>query len=379
MMHRLFKTRLFFVVFSLGLFFLIPSPGLAAAPIRIGVYLPMTGPVAAFGQMEWAGIQVAHEMRPTVLGARVELVLVDEKSDRIEAANAVSRLLKKEKVQAIIGAATSSNTMAGAVLSEKARIPMISPTATLPLVTQNKKYMFRVCFIDSFQGQAAARFAYHNLKARRVALIVDRAQDYCVGLANYFKRAFAALGGKVVSMAYCQTGDQDFSAQLTSILSAKPDLLYLPNYYTEDALIARQAAELGFKVPVLSADGAQAPELIKIGGQAVEGVYLLAHFAPEGAITSLAREFMPAFRKSRQEVASGFHALGADAYFVLLDAIKRAGTTDGAAIRAALASTRDFGGVSGVISIGPDGNALKSAVILQVSGGQFKYLTVVKP
>ncbi|MEW6327760.1 MAG: ABC transporter substrate-binding protein [Thermodesulfobacteriota bacterium] len=360
------------------LLFFLPSSSLASEPIRIGVYLPMTGPVAAFGQMEWAGIQTAHQMRPTVLGRQVELVLVDEKSDRIEAANAVSRLLKKEKVQAIIGSATSSNTMAGAALSEKAKIPMVSPTATLPLVTQNKKYVFRVCFIDSFQGEAAARFAYRNLRARRVAVIVDRAQDYCVGLASYFKRAFTHLGGKVVSMAYCQTGDQDFSAQLTSILASQPGLLYLPNYYTEDALIVRQAQELGLNVPVLSADGAQAPELIKIGGKAVEGLYLLAHFAPEGATTPLAKEFMESFKKSREET-SGFHALGADAYFVLLDAIKRAGCTNGDAVRTALASTRGFGGVSGVITIGPDGNAVKSAVILQVRGGQFRYLTIVKP
>ncbi|MDP2992013.1 MAG: ABC transporter substrate-binding protein, partial [Deltaproteobacteria bacterium] len=306
-------------------------------------------------------------------------VLVDEKSDRIEAANAVSRLLKKEKVKAIIGSATSSNTMAGSALSEKAKIPMVSPTATLPLVTQNKKYVFRVCFIDSFQGEAAARFAYQNLGARRVAVIVDRAQDYCVGLASYFKKAFTRLGGKIVSMAYCQTGDQDFSAQLTSIPASQPDLLYLPNYYAEDALIARQAQELGLNIPILSADGAQAPELITIGGKAVEGLYLLAHFAPEGAATPLAKEFMQLFKKTRHEETSGFHALGADAYFVLLVAIKRAGRTDGDAIRAALASTRGFGGVSGIIKIGPDGNAVKSAVILQVRGGQFKYLTIVKP
>jgi branched-chain amino acid transport system substrate-binding protein len=180
-------------------------------------------------------------------------------------------------------------------------------------------------------------------------------------------------------MAYCQTGDQDFSAQLTSILASQPDLLYLPNYYAEDALIARQARELNLNVPILSADGAQAPELIKIGGKAVEGLYLLAHFAPEGAATPLAKEFMKFFKKTRHEETSGFHALGADAYFVLLDAIKRAGRTDGDAIRTALASTRGFGGVSGIIKIGPDGNVVKSAVILQVRGGQFKYLTIVKP
>jgi len=371
------------LILAIVLLFMGNAPGWAAksqkSEIRVGVYLPMTGAVAAFGQMEWAGIQVAQKMAPKALGRPIRLFLVDEKSDKIEAANAVSRLIKKERVQAILGTATSSNTLAGAPIVEDAKIPMISPTATNPLVTQNRKYVFRVCFIDPFQGEVAAKFAYNNLKARKAAVLIDIAQDYCVGLANFFVKSFVKLGGKIAATTYCQTGDQDFSAQLSSIISAKPDLLYLPNYYSEDALTARQAYELGLKVPILSADGAQAPELIKIGGSAVEGFSFTGHFAKEGATTKLAKDFIKKFEEEKGEEASAFHALGADAYFLLVDALNRAGTTDGAKVREVLASTKNWQAVSGTINIGKDGNAVKSVVIIQVKDGKFQYLTTINP
>lgn len=354
-------------------------PKRSSDTIRIGVFLPMTGGVASYGQMEWAGIRTAHELRPTVLGKKVELLLVDEKSDKIEAANAVSRLIKKEKVIAIIGTATSGNTMAGASIAEEARIPIVSPTATDPRVTQNRKYTFRVCFIDPFQGTVAAKYAFENLKARRAALLVDQAQDYCVDLASVFKQEFVKLGGTIVSSTFCQSGDQDFTAQLSATMTAKPDILYLPNYYTEDALVCKQAAELGLKVPILSADGAQAPELISIGGKAVEGFTFTGHFAKEGATTPLAKQYIQAYEKQNKTDASGFDALGADAYFVLLDAIERAQSTEGPKVRETLAHTKDFSGVSGVLSIGEDGNARKGMILLQVRDGKFRYVTTINP
>jgi branched-chain amino acid transport system substrate-binding protein len=347
--------------------------------VKIGVFLPMTGGVASYGQMEWAGIKTANELKPMVLGKKVELLLVDEKSDKIEAANAVSRLIKKEKVVAIIGTATSGNTMAGASIAEEAKVPIISPTATDPRVTQNRKYVFRVCFIDPFQGAVAAKYAFENLKAKRAALLIDQAQDYCVDLANFFKQDFVKMGGSIVSSTFCQSGDQDFTAQLSAIKASKPDILYLPNYYTEDALVCKQAAELGLKVPILSADGAQAPELISIGGKSVEGFIFTGHFAKEGATTALAKQYIQAYESKNKTDASGFDALGADAYFVLVDAIERAKSTEGAKIREALASTKDFAGVSGVLSIGEDGNAKKGMVMLHVKEGKFRYLTTINP
>ncbi len=358
---------------------LTSSMSFAQDSVRIGVYLPMTGGVASFGQMEWAGIQTANAMRPKVLGKKVELFLVDTKGDRIEAANAVSRLVEKNKVSAIIGEAISGNTLAGGPIAEKARVPMVSPTATNPLVTQGKKYVFRVCFLDTFQGEAAAKFAFTNLKARRAAVLTDKSQDYCVGLAEFFKKAFIKMGGKIVAESFCQGGDQDFSAQLSTILDAKPDVLFIPNYYTEDALIARQAKELGLNVPIFGSDGAQTPELIQIGGSAVEGMHFIGHFHTQGAATPLAKEFIKNFSKKypREKDVTAFHALGADAYFVLLDAMERAKSVEGEKVRLALTQTRRFPAVSGVMDLGTDGNAVKSAVILTVKKGAFVYLTTL--
>ena len=183
--------------------------------IKIGVYLPMTGGVAAYGKMEWAGIQIANSMEPEVLGKKISLVLMDTKSDQIESSNAVS-LLTEMKVAGIIGEAISADTMAGNPISEKAKIPSVSPTATSPLVTQGKEYAFRVCFTDRFQGEIAAKFARERLNAGTAALIIDHSQDYSVGLGNYFEKEFQKLGGEIVSKTFIQTGDQDFSAQLSS-------------------------------------------------------------------------------------------------------------------------------------------------------------------
>lgn len=372
--------RLFVVLLALSIAVCIAGPAFAAKDtVKIGVYLPMTGPVAAYGQMEWAGVQIANKIMPTVLGKKVELFLVDTKSDKIEAANAVDRLIKKNKVQAIIGEAISGNTMAGGPIADKAKIPMVSPTATNPLVTQNKKYVFRVCFIDPFQGEAAATYAYDTLKAKKAAILVDIAQDYCVGLANFFAKSFIKKGGKIVATTYCQTMDQDFTAQISSIMAAKPDVLYMPNYYTEVALACKQAVELGLNVPIFSADGAQAPELIQIGGKDVEGIIFIGHFAREAAATDLAKKYIETYEKDTGKEASAFDALGADAYFVLIDAITRAKSLKGEDIRKALASTQKFNAVSGIINIGEDGNAVKSAVLQHVKDGKFAYMATLNP
>jgi len=219
-----FLKRLTFIA-ALLLFLTVP----AAAEIKLGLYLPMTGPAAAMGQMVWEGVKVAHQLQPQVLGQPVKLILVDTRSDRIEAANAVSRLIEKDKVAAIIGEVISSDTLAGVPIAERAKIPNISPTATSPLVTQNRGYAFRAAYVDDLQGKVAARFAWENLKARRVAVFIDQAQDYCVGLANFFKAEFQRRGGQVVSTSYIQTGDQDFSAQISALKGGNPDLIYAPN------------------------------------------------------------------------------------------------------------------------------------------------------
>jgi branched-chain amino acid transport system substrate-binding protein len=246
-------------------------------------------------------------------------------------------------------------------------------------VTQNRQYAFRACFVDDLQGRIAARFAWEHLKAKRVAVLIDQAQDYCVALANFFMQEFKRLGGIIVATSYIQTGDQDFSAQISSFKGKKPDLIYAPNYYAEDALLARQLRELGLKTPVLTADGAQVPELLSIGGPAVDGMYFTAHFHRQGVATPLARQFLKTFEDIYRKDLDAFTALGAESYFLLLQAMAQAGSTDGPAVAQALAQTKDFPGVTGQISMGPDHNPVKEVVIIKVHNGKFAYQTTMKP
>jgi branched-chain amino acid transport system substrate-binding protein len=351
----------------------------AAAQVTIGCYLPMTGPAAAMGQMVWDGIQIAHKLKPKVLDQEVKLALVDTRSDKMEAANAVSRLIEKDGVAAIIGEVISSDSLAGGPIAERAHIPNISPTATNPLVTQNKQFAFRACFADDLQGKVAARYAWEHLKARRVAVIIDQAQDYCVGLSLYFMREFKRLGGDIVSMTHIQTGDQDFSAQIAAIKAQKPDLIYAPNYYAEDALLARQLKNLGVEVPILTGDGAQVAELITLGGPAVDGMYFTAHFHRDQAATPLARDFRKAYEDQHKKELGAFTALGADSYFLLMNAITQANSLDGTKIAQTLAETKGFPGVSGAITMGPDHDPMKGVVIIKVEKGKFVYQTTMQP
>jgi len=351
----------------------------AAGEIKIGLYLPMTGAAAAMGQMVWEGVQVAHKLQPQVLGQPVKLALVDTKSDKIEAANAVSRLIEKDKVAAIIGEVISSDSLAGAPIAERAKVPNIAPTATNPLVTQGRKYAFRACFVDDLQGRVAARFAREHLKANKAAVLIDQAQDYCVAIANYFQEEFKKRGGEIVAVSYIQTGDQDFSAQISTLKAKNPDLIYAPNYYAENALLAKQLQDLGVKAPILSGDGAQVPELLSIGGKAVEGMYFTAHFHRQGAITDLGKKFLQAFEETYKKDLDAFSALGGDAYFLLLNAMEKAGGTDGPKVAQALAATRDFPGVTGKITMGSDHNPIKDVVVLKVEQGKFAYQTTINP
>jgi branched-chain amino acid transport system substrate-binding protein len=347
----------------------------ATEPVRIGVYLPMTGNIASYGQLAWQGITTAKEMEPEVLGGRVELYLVDTKSDKVESANSVSRLIERDKVVAIIGEMISGDTIAGGAIAERHKIPMVSPTATNPEVTRGKKYVFRVCFIDPDQGRAAARLAIDQLHAKTAAMIYDVSQDYSVALAAFFKKEFAKQGGKVIEEVKFRSGDRDFDPLLTNIKYSKPDIIYAPIYYTECALIARQARQMGLDVPFISGDGAQAPELIQLGGKAVEGVYFTAHFHPDMVTTQRGKIFLSKIGAD----GNAFTAIAADAYFLILDAIKRSGSADPEAIRNALASTADFSGVTGSMSIGADGNAIKPIVVNKVENGKFVYVTTIQP
>lgn len=354
----------------------------SAEPIKIGVYEPMTGAMAAGGQMTWEGIALAHEMQPTVLGRPIKLILVDNKSDKVESANAVARLVEQEKVVAIIGSYGSSNSIAGGDVAEKAGIPMVTDSATNPLVTQGKKFVFRACFIDPFQGEVMAKYAFHNLKLTKVAILKDVAQDYSVGLANYFKKTFTKLTGdanSVVAEVAYQTGDQDFTAQLTQVISSKAEAVFVPGYFGDAALIAKQLRQLGSKIPILGGDALDAPELMSIGGKAAEGVTISSFYSAEAPANEVAKKFVAAYKSKYGKTPNANAALGFDTYNMVVDAIRRAGSTDPKAIRDALATTKGFIGVTGSISIDENGDATKDAVILRVENGVFRYVTTIHP
>jgi len=362
--------------------FALSGAALAADTIKIGVYLPLTGQMAFGGQLELEGVQMAHKEAPTVLGKKVELFVVDNKSDKVEAANAVKRLIEKEKVVAIIGTYGSSLAMAGGEVAEKAGIPMVGTSCTNPLVTQGKKYSFRVCFIDPFQGAGAATYAFTDLKAKTAALLVDVSNDYSVGLATFFTRSFTKLGGQVVANLKYQAGDQDFTAQLTEIISKKPDVLFIPSYFAEGAIIMKQAKELGAKFRIMGGDAMDNPKIVEIGGAAVEGfVHTTFPYDPSMAnMSPIAKKFTENWKKAYPSKEPNVNAaLGYDTYLMVLDAIKRAGKAEPAAITKALAATKGFEGVTGSTTINATHDAEKPVGLVQIKDGKKTYIGSITP
>lgn len=350
--------------------------------IKIGVFQPMTGANAAGGAMEVEGIQLANELYPTALGKKIELVIVDNKSDKVEAANAVTRLIEKEKVVAIIGSWGSSLSMAAGPIAKDNQIPVVAPSATNPLVTLGNDYYFRVCFIDPFQGKVMANYVYNDLGARKAAIIKEVSNDYAVGLAKFFIDTFTELTGDpdcIVANVDYQTGDQDFSAQVQTAAQNKPDVIFAPGNFTESALIIKQARDQGIDIPIYGGDTWEAPEFLEIGGKAVEGTVISTFFTSEVPITEESEVFLNEYRKKHNIEPSSVAALGYDAYLVIRDAIERAGSTDPVKIRDEIAKTKDFIGAAGIITLDENGDAVKNAVLKRVENGKFVYQTTIEP
>jgi len=350
--------------------------------IRIGVFEPMTGPSAAGGEMTVEGIELANEMFSEVIGKKIEIVVVDNKSDKVEAANAVARLIEKDKVNAIIGSYGSSLSMSAGDLVKQNEVPAVGCSPTNPLVTLNNDYYFRVCFIDPFQGTVMANYAVNELNAKTAAIIQDVTQDYSVGLSSYFVDSFKKLTGdenSIVEMSSYNTGDQDFTAQLTNVKSKNPDVIFAPGNYGESALLIKQARELGIDVPILGGDTWEAPEFIEIGGDSVEGIVFSSHFTAEAPVTDMSKDFLDAYKDKYNKDANAFSALGFDAYLVIINAIEKANSSDPIDIQKALKETENFIGATGIITLDENGDAVKSAVINQVDNGSFKYLTTIEP
>jgi branched-chain amino acid transport system substrate-binding protein len=362
--------------------FIAGAAGAADDVVKIGFYNCLTGQNAFGGQLELEGVQLAMEEFPEVLGKKIELVVVDNKSDKVEAANAVTRLIERDKVSAIIGTYASGLAIAGGEVAEAGRVPVVATSATNPLVTQGKKYTFRACFIDPLQGAGAAAYAYKELGFKKAATLVDIASDYGVGLANFFKQSFTKLGGEIVSELRYQSGDQDFTAQLTEIISKKPDIVFIPAYFAEGAIILKQARELGAEFIFMGGDAMDNPEMAVLGGDAIEG-FLYTGFAyatdmPD--MNPIAKKFTENwYKKYPNKDPNANAALGYDSYLLIIDAIQRAGSAEPEKIRDALEQTKDVLTVTGTTTFDEEHNPQKDLGILGIKDGKKRFIGTIVP
>jgi branched-chain amino acid transport system substrate-binding protein len=363
-------------------FALANSQAFAAEPIKIGEVGSMTGSEATFGISTHQGIELAIKEANAaggIHGRQLQVISLDDQGKPEEAATAVTRLITQDKVTAILGEVASSRSLAMAPIAQQYKIPMVTPSSTNPKVTEVGDYIFRVCFIDPFQGEVMARFALETLKVKKVAILRDVKNDYSVGLANFFTDKIKSAGGEILIDQSYSAGDIDFKSQLTAIRSKKPEVIFVPGYYTEVGLIARQARQLGIKAPLLGGDGWDSPKLTEIGGKALEGSFFSNHYSSEDTSEQV-QNFIEKYKKAYNVVPDGLAAMGYDAALVLIDAMKRSSKSlKTEEIRAALSKTADFPGVTGRITIDQKRNAVKSAVVLKVTNSGFKYETTIKP
>ncbi|MEI6562515.1 MAG: ABC transporter substrate-binding protein [Verrucomicrobiota bacterium] len=348
--------------------------------IKIGVYASLTGGQASYGISQNNAIQLgAEEINAAggVLGKPIKLIVEDDRSTPGESATIVRKLIANDKVVAILGEFASSRSLEGGPICQENKIPMISPGSTNPKVTEIGDYIFRTCFMDSFQGTVMAKFALAK-GYKSAAVLTDEKQAYSKGLAQYFREVFTQNGGQIVKEQSYSSGDKDFRAQLTSLKSAKPDVVFLPGYYNEVALIARQARQFGLKAPFLGGDGWEGDSLLKVAGNALDGCYFSSHFSADNQDPTV-QGFIQKYKAKYGLAPDCQAALGYDTVRLVAQAIQRAGSTDSAAIRDAVAATKDFAGVTGKITIDAGRNASKPAVVQTIGGGGFKFVENVEP
>jgi len=346
--------------------------------IKVGHYASITGSEATFGQSTDNGIKLAVEERNAaggVKGRQIKLITYDNQGKQQETTTVVTRLVQQDKVVALLGEVASSRSMAGGPIAQKAGVPMITPSSTNPDVTAIGDMIFRVCFIDPFQGYVGAKFAKDNLGKTRAATLYNRAQAYSDGLNNNFIESFQEMGGTVVTQQAYGDGDNDFSAQLAAIKEANVEFIYVPGYYTEVVNIAKQARKLGLNIPLIGGDGWDSEEL-KNAGDALDGCYFSNHYAKEDTRPEV-QEFIKKYTAKFDSEPDGLAALGYDAARLLFDAMDKAPSLDGQALAAQIAKTKGFAGVTGRITIDADRNANKDAVVLEITNGVPKYVATV--
>jgi branched-chain amino acid transport system substrate-binding protein len=356
----------------------------ATGDVLVGMYGSLTGDGASFGQSSVEGAQLAVEEINNaggVLGGRkIRLLVEDDQSRPEEASSAVTKLITQDRVVAVLGEVASRRTLAAAPVAQKYQIPMITPASTNERVTQVGDYIFRVCFIDPFQGEVLAKFAYNDLKARRVAVLKDIQQDYSVGLTDSIQKTFTGLGGQVLEPVSYSSGDADFRAILTQVRAQKPDAIFATGYYPEAAIIVRQARELGMTMPILGGDG-WVGDALKNGREALKNTFISNHYSGENP-DPVVQNFRKAYRAKFNREPDSIAALGYDGAKVLADALNRAGSTEGPKVRDAIASA-DVVGVTGRLKMNADRNVVKPAVIeeIQFVNGDVKYAykTTINP
>jgi len=370
-----------------------PSGSATGTPINIGEYGSMTGSTATFGVDTDDGVKLAVAQingAGGIFGHPLKIDLRDDEGKPDEALNVVKLMVSQDKVTAVLGEVASTRSIQAAPACNSAQVPMISPSSTNPAVTQVGPYIFRACFIDPFQGTAAAKFAYNNLKARKAAIMTEATSDYSTGLTKFFTDGFTKLGGTIVNTETYSQGDIDFSAQLTTIKAENPDILYVPGYYGDIGPIAVQARKVGLTCPLLGGDGWDSPKLVEGAGGpggALEGSYFTNHYSPTNP-APLTQAFVANYKKTYNTTPDSLAAMGYDATGVLADAMKRVGNpADGdfdsadyrKKLRDAIAATSGFQGVTGKITMGPDRNPVKPAVVLQIKGTDYNYAATINP
>jgi branched-chain amino acid transport system substrate-binding protein len=357
------------------------GPKINPNEIRIGEYGSLTGAQATFGISTDDGIKLAvDEINAAggINGKTIKLTSYDDQGDPAEAAVVVTKLITQDQVQVVLGEVASSLSLAAAPICQQNKVPMISPSSTNPKVTQVGDYVFRVCFIDPFQGQVMADFAMGNLKAKTAAVFRDQKSDYSMGLADFFVKRFKEKGGTIVLDQSYVAGDIDFKSQLTTFRQQKPDVIFVPGYYTEVGLIAKQARELGVKVALLGGDGWDSSKLYEIGGAALDGCYFSSHYSPEST-DPMVRDFVKKYQAKYGQVPDALATLGYDSVGVLAAALKNAKSLSSADIRDAIAATKAYPGVTGSISLDANRDAVKPAVVLKIENSKASYVTTVNP
>ncbi len=349
------------------------QPTTSDSKIKVGVYYPLTGEIATFGQFGKKGVEMAvDEINKSggLLGRQVEAIYEDTRGLQQDSSIAVQKLIDKDKVIGVLGESASTNSIAGGQVCQEKKIPMITPSSTNPQVTQIGDYIFRICFLDDFQGEVMARFAFNSLKAKRVAILYDNGSDYSLGLEQFFSETLKNLGGEIIAKEAYQKQDVDFSSQLTKIKGLNPDAIYVPGYYTQVGQIAQQARKLGLTIPLLGADGWDSPSLLEIGKEALNGCYFSNHYNvedPDPTVKNFVQAFVDRYKTTPDTTAG----LAYDATNILFTAIKKANSTNAKAIRDAIAETKNFSGITGKITISATRDAIKPAVIVGIENGKY--------